>query len=180
MTSEAEPLRRSKRQLVIADGRAADAVAFEQEMVGFFVDAAEILGVPKSVAAIYGICFASAEPLGFTEIQQRLDISAGSISTGLRVLREIGALKVVVSPLEKRDRYQPDMELRKLAVHFIENRLEKQLKSGKTRLKALATAVPEHGDAATKELRDRLKYLQSWQGKAEKLIPLVRVALSAG
>ena len=62
--------------------------------MAFFLEAADILGVPKSVAAIYGICFASPQPLGFSEIQARLDISAGSISQGLRVLREIGALKV--------------------------------------------------------------------------------------
>lgn len=62
--------------------------------MGFFVDAADMLGVPKSVAAIYGICFASPEPLSFAEIEARLDISKGSISQGLRVLREVGALRV--------------------------------------------------------------------------------------
>ena len=75
--------------------RSADLIAFEQSLVAFFIEAADLLGVPKSVAAIYGVCFASPEPLGFSEIQARLDISAGSISQGLRFLREIGALKPV-------------------------------------------------------------------------------------
>jgi hypothetical protein len=78
--------------LVVPGDRPADVVAFERQVVGFFVDAADLLGVPKSVAAIYGIVFASPQPLSFADIEVRLDISKGSISQGLRVLREIGAL----------------------------------------------------------------------------------------
>jgi len=68
--------------MIRAAGRPADVVAFEEAVVAFFFDAAEILGVPKSLAAIYGVCFASPEPLSFSEVQERLDISAGSISQG--------------------------------------------------------------------------------------------------
>ena len=63
-------------------GRDREVAAFERELVGFFVDAADVLGVPKSVAAIYGVCFASAQPLSFGDIVARLDMSQGSISQG--------------------------------------------------------------------------------------------------
>ena len=56
-------------------------------MVEFFVKAADLLGIPKSVAAIYGICFASPEPLSFADIEARLDISRGSISQGVASAR---------------------------------------------------------------------------------------------
>ena len=75
--------------------RPAAAVEFEGGVVAFFTEAAGLLGVPKSVAAIYGLTFASPEPLTFAQIEERLDLSKGSVSQGLRVLREIGALKVV-------------------------------------------------------------------------------------
>lgn len=87
-------LRPPSSGLVRSGGRDPETVAFEASLVAFFVDAADMLGVPKSVAAIYGICFASPEPLSFAEIEARLDISKGSISQGLRVLREVGALRV--------------------------------------------------------------------------------------
>ncbi len=80
--------------MVRSGTRAAELVSFEDAVVSFFVDAADMLGVPKSVAAIYGICFASPEPLSFSDINDRLDISSGSISQGLRVLKEVGALKI--------------------------------------------------------------------------------------
>lgn len=78
--------------LVLTGGRPSEVADFERAMVDFFVDAADLLGVPRSVAAIYGIVFASAVPLSFADIEARLDISKGSVSQGLRVLREVGAV----------------------------------------------------------------------------------------
>ena len=169
-------------------------VAFEESVVAFFLEAADILGVPKSVAAIYGICFASPQPLGFSEIQARLDISAGSISQGLRVLREIGALKVVSVPTlnltpstlnasapgrgaRPREHFEPDLELRKLIAHFIENRLQKQLSSGRTRLQAIAKAVPVGSNGTSKILKSRLKALQAWHDKSRAVMPIVKTFL---
>jgi hypothetical protein len=71
-----------------------DAAAFEQAMGGFFMEAAEVLGLPKSVAAIYAVIFASPRPLCFADVETRLQLSKGSVSQGLRFLRQIGAIKV--------------------------------------------------------------------------------------
>jgi hypothetical protein len=201
--------------LVRADGRDTQVVRFEREVVAFFVDAADVLGVPKSVAAIYGMCFASADALSFADIADRLDISQGSISQGLRVLREIGALRIseayvpgpfasdplsLVHRSRPRERYVPDLELRKLATHFIEQRLEKQLKAGKQRLKAIKRLVPtsdigrqgtdagqqtnssadmatSHFVSAGDALKCRLKHLQSWHDKSRALVPIMKTFL---
>jgi DNA-binding transcriptional regulator GbsR (MarR family) len=163
--------------LVIGNGRDPDIVEFEIALVSFFIEAADLLGVPKSVAAIYGVCFASPEPLSFLDIEQRLDISRGSISQGLRVLREVGALKAVSGPLDRRELFTPDLELRKLAIHWIEQRLHKQLNSGRTRLQGIAKAVPSGRGASAKVLRDRLKTLQAWHDKTRALLPLMKTFL---
>src|SRR5689334_14126981 len=106
--------------LVRPGNRPVEVVAFENTTVDFFVDAAELLGVPKSVAAIYGIVFASPEPLSFADIEARLDISKGSVSQGLRVLREVGALKEVSVAADRAELFEPDLELRKLVARFLE------------------------------------------------------------
>ncbi len=155
-------------RLVRADGRPADVVAFEEAMVSFFLEAAEMLGVPKSVAAIYGICFASPEPLSYTDVRDRLDISSGSVSQGLRILQGVSALKVISLPNSKRELFEPDLELRKLITHYLEERVEKQLNSGRNRLKAIAQAVPEGPDGSGKILRARLKSLQGWHDKSRR------------
>ncbi len=184
--------------LVIPGDRPADTVAFEVQMVDFFVSAADLLGVPKSVAAIYGVVFASPGPLSFAEIEARLDISKGSVSQGLRVLREVGALKVLNSDAGARDgegeagngsrspfstrrgdAYVPDLELRKLVARFLENRLENQLTAGSSRLAALTRAVPGKGAEAA-ELKKRLQSLSDWHSKAKTLLPLARTVLKIG
>ena len=181
--------------------RSTEVVAFESEMVAFFVDAAELLGVPKSVAAIYGIVFASPEPLSFSEIEERLAISKGSVSQGLRVLRDVGAIKEASypdldaqdsepqTPLSHlpspkstrtsmgRDRFEPDMELRKLIKHFLESRLQSQLESSRGRLQQLEAKIPSANAEQAARLRDRTKYLSSWNKKARALIPIAKTFL---
>lgn len=227
--------------LVRTGGRAADVVAFEEALVGFFIGAADLLGVPKSVGAIYGICFASPEPLSFSEINERLEISSGSISQGLKVLREVGALKIATGgpegqkaggpedgrrrtdgggrtadggrqttddgertadggqqttddgrkPAERaidrasarlalartRERFEPDLELRKIVIHYIEQRLQKQLDSGHARLKAVAKMIPEINPADAERLRDRFGSLQTWHAKTRALLPIAKTFL---
>ncbi|MBI5425359.1 MAG: helix-turn-helix domain-containing protein [Opitutae bacterium] len=165
--------------LVLAAGRPEEIVAFDAQVVDFFVSAADVLGVPKSVAAIYGIVFASPQPLSFAEIEARLDISKGSISQGLRVLREVGALKEVSTPANRSELFTPDLELRKLVARFLEKRLEKQLTTGSSKLAALTKAVPSAAAEAT-ELKRRLKSLTDWNNKARSLLPLARTFLKLG
>ncbi len=159
-------------------------------MVAFFIEAAEMLGVPKSVAAIYGVCFASPEPLSFADIESRLDISKGSISQGLRVLREVGALRlseklpsaVNGAPLsgvdpKRRDYYEPDLHLRNLVTRWLEQRLAKQLAAGKDRLRSIAKSVPAGSNGSAKVLRGRVKTLQAWHDQARSVLPLVKTFL---
>jgi len=167
------------RGLVLAAGRAAEVVAFDEQVVDFFVGAADALGVPKSVAAIYGIVFASPLPLSFADIEQRLDISKGSISQGLRVLREVGAVKEVSTAADRAELFAPDLALRKLVARFIENRLGKQLDAGSARLSSLNKAIPVRGTDAD-ELKRRLKSLSDWHSKARAILPLARTILNIG
>lgn len=161
---------------MLRGSRDAAVVVFEAEVVSFFCDAADLLGVPKSVAAIYGVCFASAEPLSFVDLNERLDISMGSISQGVRVLRDVGALKVVGSH-DRREYFAPDLELRKLAARFIEQRLEKQLKAGKNRLQTMKTSIPAGPPDSARELKARLKNLENWHDKGKALVPMVKAFL---
>lgn len=171
--------------LVIPGDRPADIVAFESELVSFFLDAATLLGVPKSVAAVYGIVFASPDPLSFSEISARLNFSNGSVSQALRVLREIGAIRASdpenTTPDARipavRERFVPDLELRKLVGRFIEQRLEKQLDAGSNRLDALKRAVPAGDRRATAELTRRLTSLRDWHTRARQLLPVARTVL---
>jgi DNA-binding transcriptional regulator GbsR (MarR family) len=164
--------------LVRGDSRAPDVVAFEVALVDFFVRGAELLGVPRSVAAIYGIIFASPAPLSFADVEARLDISKGSISQGMRVLRNIGAVRVVEGNDIRRDYFAPDLELRKLVVHFLDERLQRQLSDGSERLKQLSRAVPDSGAGNTATLRERIRQLKNWHDKTKSIVPVIKTLLA--
>jgi len=163
--------------LVLVGDRPTDTVAFEHAVVDFFVQAAGMLGVPKSVAAIYGMVFASPHPLSFADLGARLDLSNGSISQGLRVLREIGAVLEVSTAADRAERFAPDIELRRLIGRFLENRLAKQLAAGGDQLQRIGRALPRGVAADTAVLRRRLRQLQSWNSKARALLPVARTFL---
>ena len=165
------------RDLLQKQERSASVVGFEEAVVDFFVDAADLLGVPKSVAVLYGIVFASPQPLSFADIQARGTLSKGSVSQGLRVLREMGAIKEVSAPADRSELFTPDLEMRRLIQRFLAQRLEKQLAAGKSRLCDLQRALPDLEKSHAETLRFRLEQLQSWHEKARALLPIARTFL---
>ena len=165
------------RHLLQKQERSASVVGFEEAVVDFFVDAADLLGVPKSVAVLYGIVFVSPQPLSFADIEARGTLSKGSISQGLRVLREMGAIQEVSVPAERSELFTPDLEMRRLIQRFLEQRLQKQLDAGKSRLGDLQRALPDLEKSHAETLRPRLKQLQSWHEKARTLLPIARTFL---
>lgn len=162
------------KNLVPAGSRPECVVAFERAVVAFFVETADVLGVPKSVAAIYGICFSSAEPLSFADIGTRLSISKGSISQGLRVLRDAGALKVRSTRGQRVDRFEPDLELRNLMLRFLDHRLSGHLNEGETRLAEIEAAIPDTIGTAAQIVRGRIRSLKTWHNKGRALLPLIK------
>src|SRR5688572_16073888 len=74
---------------------------FERECSQLFGEIVEVLGVPHSVGQIYGVLFASPKPLSFSDIIKQLEISKGSASQGLQLLRTLGAIRLL-SPLDER------------------------------------------------------------------------------
>jgi DNA-binding transcriptional regulator GbsR (MarR family) len=163
--------------LVLAGDRPAAVVDFEAAMVDFFVDAADLFGVPRSLAAIYGIVFAAPAPLSFAEIAARLDLSQGSISQGLRALRDVGAVVEVSTDADSTDLFAVDTEMRQLIGRFLKSRVERQLNGDAERLAGLKTRLAALPAADRKKLSPRLQKLQRWHDRTRRLLPLVRAFL---
>jgi len=158
--------------------RDAESLEFETAVVSYFLDASNLLGVPKSLALIYGSCFASPDALSPADLKQRLDLSVGSISQGIRFLTGLGALQDVSAPGDRVARYAPDIELRKLLIHFLERRVEAQLDSAKDSIRRIRDGVPR--GASRRMLQQRVASLESWHGKTRALLPLLKGALRLG
>ena len=100
----------------------------EVEAIDMFINFLRMIGLQKSIGEIYGLLFVSARPLSMEDIMNRLHISLGAASQGLKLLRGLGAVKAVYSPGELRDHFAADLELSKFATPFIKEDLRPRIK----------------------------------------------------
>ncbi len=154
---------------------------FEQECVEFFAEIVQLFGVPKSVGQIYGALYASPEPLGFPEIVERLDISKGSASQGLQLLRSLGAINETEangkgSENQRVVRYEPELSLRQLMSGVLRERIAPMANTGSDRLKRLKK-LAEQSPANTKFYLGRAKQLETWRKRFTTVMPLLSALL---
>jgi HTH-type transcriptional regulator, glycine betaine synthesis regulator len=150
--------------------------AFQTECVEQFAALAQVLGLPRSLGQIYGLLFASARPLSFTDIVEQLGVSKGSVSQGLNALREVGAIVPVAAQDRRREHFAPETELRNLIAGFLHGSIQPQLRAGVKRLERFKA---RHGAALAKEgeagrlVLGRLGKLQKWYRRAGAVLPVI-------
>lgn len=99
----------------------------ERGVIEMFVSAADVLGFPRSLGEVYGLAYISPQPIHLAEVCERLQMSKGSASQGLRTLRDLGALKPVYIAGDRRDFFQPEIKIRVLVGRLLAERLRPHL-----------------------------------------------------
>src|SRR6266478_844087 len=122
---------------------AAPLSPLETEIIDLFVQISSLLGQPRSLAEIYGLLFISARPLAMDHLIERLQLSKGSASQGLKFLRSAGAVKMVYVPGDRRTHYEAVAELRNLITRYARDQLVPQLDSGQARLQRISGMVKQ-------------------------------------
>ncbi len=145
----------------------------EIEIIDLFVSAVRALGLPKSVGEIYGLLFASPQPLTLDHIVERLHISKGSASQGLRFLNSLGAARKVYVAGERRDFFQAEDQLKRLVAGFIRGELRPHLESGQERLGRLDLLIQNETGPSQEFYAGRVERLRNWHSKALRLLPLL-------
>jgi DNA-binding transcriptional regulator GbsR (MarR family) len=153
-------------------------IAFEGECVAFFAEIVQLFGIPKSVGQIYGLLYASSQPLGFAAIVERLEISKGSASQGLQLLRSLGA----INEAEQKDgtargvAYKAELSLRQLVTGVLQERLAPLASAGAQRLKRLKELAAQDPENTAFYL-DRTKQLENWRKRFTTVTPLLTALL---
>lgn len=145
---------------------------FQRECINLFVHGAQILSIPRSIGEIYGLLYATAEPLPMEAIMERLGISKGSVSQGLRWLREVGAVRATYVTGDRRDHYEAETELRKLAGGFLREQIEPHLGNGGDYLARLALEAGRVHPAESRFVEERITKLKRWYRLTERALPL--------
>ena len=151
----------------------------ETEVLGLFVQLSRMIGQPRSYAEIYGLLFISAQPLAMDDLIERLGISKGSASQGLKFLRTAGAIRMAYVAGDRRVHYEPVAELRHLVTGFLRDQFLPQLENSQARLDEIAERVRKLPAAERAHVSRRITMLQSWGKKTRKFLPIIVKILEA-
>jgi DNA-binding transcriptional regulator GbsR (MarR family) len=158
--------------VMVADREAASALQdLEVEAIEMFINFLRLIGLPKSVGEIYGLLFVAPQPMAMDDIMDRLDISLGAASQGLKLLRSFGAVRVVYERGERRDHYVADLELSRFATVFIKEELQPRMDMAAERIKRMEQALAALPAKERKATRERIERLKHWLDKGRKLLP---------
>ena len=162
--------------------------SYESGLVEIFADLAELFGNPKSYGQIYGLLFASEAPMSMEDIAQRLDISQGSTSQGLRQLEAFGAVVKERHNGSRQALYTAKLEMKLLISGFLKERVIPRLESTESRVKALRASLnPTSLNSALRSqpsslasMRFRLDRVAKWHRSARTILPIARKILGGG
>jgi len=149
---------------------------WEVSVVDLFLNAAQSMGLPKSLGQIYGLLFCRDESLSMIDIIELLSISKGSASQGLRALRQLGAVNSVFARDDRRERFVAEIRLRKLVSGFLREQGEPHLEKGLARLEKLRDLLDDEDDLeSTKRGLKRENILSGWHRQMSRLLPWVKM-----
>ena len=152
-----------------------EITALEKGVIALFVDGVKVIGLPKSVGEIYGLLFSRNAALSLDDLVLLLDVSKGTASQGLKMLRTLGAIKEVDSGDSRKTYYEADVELKSLVGGFIREEVRPHMKSAEVKIGALRDLVDEGDDFSI----DRIERLDKWRRKAALLLPILQKILGS-
>ena len=152
----------------------------EVDMIDIFVRIARLFGVSKSVGEIYGLLFISTAPVPLDYIRSKLNLSSGSASQGLRLLRTLGAVHATYVPGDRRDHFLAETGLRKITTGFLREKVVPDLMVHEEQLQRLSSLVEDMPSGSRPHIEARIQLLQSWRRQARAVLPLVMGGLETG
>lgn len=165
------------RSVAIRNPSGAEILPFEEDCVALFSGFLRVLGVPNSIGAIYGLLFSSAQPLCFADIVEKLEMSKGAVSQGLTFLRQTGAVKAVEVPGDRREFFEPELGLRRLASGLIQERVQPLAEETRVAVNRLRRQATEAAGAQRKFQLERIKQLETWHRQLGRILPVVQTIL---
>ena len=142
----------------------------EDSILNLCVKLCAILGLPKSIGLIYGAVFVAQEPLEAGEICRKLKISRGSVSQGLKFLRELGAIRSSGLNGNRAEHFVVEDHLRKAVEKFVTKKIRPAFDQLGEEVKRLENNPSQ---PLTEDLREKLETIRRWHGHGQLLLPLV-------
>ena len=89
----------------------------------------KVLGYPKSVGEIYGILYLSGFSMPMGDISDRLGLSMGSVSQGLKALKEIDVIEVSHCEEDRKDHFKAKTDFGRFLRCFLKDQIQPGVKN---------------------------------------------------
>lgn len=129
-----------------------------------------LLGLPKSIGLIYGAVFVSPKPLEAGQICRKLKISRGSVSQGLRFLKELGAIRSEGLNGGRAEHFVAEDHLRAAIENFLIQKVSPAMEEIGHEIGRLERTL---ADGSSQHLSAKLEMLRRWHGHGRLLFPLI-------
>jgi len=150
--------------------RVVPASTPEDSILSLCVKLCSILGLPKSIGLIYGAVFVARKPVEAGQICRKLKISRGSVSQGLKFLRELGAIRSEGLNGGRAEHFVAEDHLRGAIENFVLKKMSPAMEEIGHEIQHLEKIMTA---GENQSLSAKLEVLRRWHGHGKLLFPLV-------
>ncbi|MCC5788789.1 MAG: transcriptional regulator [Opitutales bacterium] len=142
----------------------------ELETIAAWVMLAETLGIPRSYAQIYGLCFISPRPVTAVDCVEKLKMSRSSVGQGLKVLRELGAIRPQFALGSRSESFAIEPDLGVLLQSVLGGKIAPAFQQFFERMEAIENSQKSDLEGFP---RARIEKLRRWRKKLSRLEKLI-------
>lgn len=143
-------------------------------------------GLNNIIAQLYAVLYFSGKPLSLDDMVERLKISKGSVSINIRALERYGAVNRVWVKGSRKDYYEAEMDIYKVAMARIKSMAQRRLSevddmigSSYQAINLVQSSDTEEAEAI-KVFKQRLEKLKDLYEKARSIFDLFNTAILSG
>jgi DNA-binding transcriptional regulator GbsR (MarR family) len=114
------------------------------------------------------------------DLIERLNLSKGSASQGLKYLQDLGAVRTVYAGGDRRTHYEAVTELRNLAGRFLRQQILTHLSDSESRLDHISSAAQKLSGEQRKFVTARVRTLRNWEKNGRRMLPFMLKILGGG
>ena len=143
----------------------------DRETTAFWIEAASLLGLSRSIGESYALIFLSPAPLNADDLVDKLGISRSGAGQALKQLAEIGAIRPATGMQSRKDHYELQTDLGVLVRLFLNTRMLPRLEELSRRRAEFAAQAQQFG---RDHLLARFDKLERWGDKTKPLVALIK------
>ena len=143
----------------------------DSECIRFWIEFAELLGFPMSTGEVYGHLFISQKPLCADDIAKATNSSRSGSGQQLKVLTDIGAIRISQEIKDRKTHYELQSDLGILIRRLTNSRIFPKLAELNQQRINLQKQANESDDA---NLIERFNKLESWNQKISPMSTLLK------